>query len=113
MARGQGRAVDAEVLGDAGAEIMNQNIRRRRQFLKIRSAGSGFQVQGDGLLVAVDHVEGQGVAVPEIHAHAARIVAAVDPLDLQHLGAQIAHDGAGEGRGQHLPQFQDANSLQH
>ena len=113
MPRGQGGAVDAQSLGRAGTQIVDQDVGARRETFEIRFPRLAFQVQGHGLFVAVDHVERQRVAVPEIGAHAPRVVAALDALDFQHLGAEIAEDGAGERGRQNLTEFENPNSLKH
>jgi hypothetical protein len=40
-------------------------------------------------------------------AHATRVIASVDPLDLQHVRAKIGENGSGVGRRQNLPKLQD------
>ena len=60
---------------------------------------------------------GPGEASVEVRTAAAqgtssaRVVAAFDTLELDHLGAQIGQDHAGERPGEHLAQLQDAYAL--
>ena len=54
----QHRVVQTEFWQDAGGVILHNDIRERHQPFQQRGALGGGKVEGDGALVAVDHVEG-------------------------------------------------------
>ena len=112
MASAQRGGVDAELGGHTWAQVVDEDVGPTGQALERRQAPGAFQVDRHRLLAAVEDLEVQRVAVPEGRAHLARIVAALDAFELDHLGAQVGQDGAGKRPGQHLAQLQHPHALQ-
>ena len=77
----------------------------RDQPLQAIDVGRAFDVQRDRSLGAVVAVETHRIAVDEGRAPQPRIVAAVGLLDLDHVGAEIGQDDAGQRSRQGLADF--------
>jgi hypothetical protein len=105
---------DADLVDHAGPEVLDQNVGRLAELVELVDVGGEFQVQGYGALVAVLAVEiERGHAVRSVgRAPDARVVAAVGLLDLDHVGAHVGQQQAGQRSGQRLADLDDANSFQ-
>ncbi|MCY1546341.1 hypothetical protein D9M68_823330 [compost metagenome] len=71
-----------------------------------------LQVQGDGALVAVEHEIGRRDPIDLGIAVLARIVAAVELLDLDDVGAQVGQHHAAGRAGHDLRKFDHAHAGQ-
>ena len=112
MPRAQFRAADAKGFRHTRAQIVDQDVGGRGQLLEGGEPVCAFHVERDRPFATVEDREGKRVVVAKRAAHPPCIVAALDPLDLQHLGAKVGEDRAREGRRQHLPNadpLQDAH----
>ena len=87
---------DADLLDNAGPEILDHHIGIAYQKLQPLDIGLGFDVDGDRPLVAIGGVEHQRGIVDEGRSPHPRIVAAIGLLDLDHVGAHVGEDGAGQ-----------------
>ena len=76
------------------------------------AAGLAAQIGGDRLLVPGQRAPPVGGAVFIHHAPGADRVAGNGRLHLDHLGAEVAEQGAGKGAGQQLADFHDADPVQ-
>ena len=88
----------------AGAQVGQQDVRRRRHFLRHRLAVRVARVEAQGAFVDVD--------VEEIRAaERTRNVAGVG-FHLDDVGAQVGKQAAGDGAGDQVGNFQYPDALQ-
>jgi hypothetical protein len=99
MARPQLPGLQSQPLGRPGREVLHEDIRLRRQALHDRASLAGLQVDGDRLLAPVEPDEVRAGAVDHVVV-AAREIASVDPLHLDHPGAEV-RQVPGRQRGGH------------
>ena len=84
----QRAVIETQPAQGAGAIILDEHVRARRQPPQyVRTAGS-LQIDHDAALSAIDRIEGRTVAAARA-GHAARRVA-LRRLDLDHVGAHVA-----------------------
>ena len=106
--------VDAETLGDAGAVVLQEHVRRLDEFEQDRPALPRLQVDRQAALVAVQGQEGD---VDPVAARAAgsgvALPLARDRLDLDDVGAEIAEPLAGERTGHGDRAIKDPISRKH
>ena len=99
MVPGDVGVTEAELVHDAGAEILHQHVRRSDQAPQYPGAARLLEVERDALLVAVHHQERRRHVADPGRNHVAGVVAGRDLLDLDHLGAHVGeHQGAGRTR---------------
>ena len=97
--------IDAEPAGDAGAHVLDDDVRLLREPHQDFAALIGFQVQRDGALVAMQVLEVRAIASPDQFAGFTVFRRRLDP---DHVGAPIgqrAHAGgtcARQGQIDHL-----------
>jgi len=91
LARAQAARVNAQRFGHAGAQIVHQNVALRGQLLECSQARGSLQVYGDRPLAAIEDVEIQRVPLPKRASHAPCIIASLRALQLDHVGAHVAH----------------------
>jgi hypothetical protein len=105
---------DADFVDHARAQILDQDVGGLAKPVQLIHVRRELEVEHDRALVAVLAVEiERGDAVRSIgRAPDAGVVAAVRLLDLDHVGAHVGHDHAGQRSGQRLAHFDDANSLE-
>src|SRR5665213_2567536 len=116
MQRRQGLVGQAQPVHHPDAEVFDDDVELRDQRLDQLDPFRGFQVDAQALLAAVDRLEIAGIAVLGIGlvegTGVARQVAAVQALDLDHLGAQVGEVLGAEGPGQRLGEVQDLQAGQ-
>ena len=83
---------DAEAVHHARREVLDQYIGTRHQLLEQRAALLGLEVEGDGLLVRIQHRERQGG--PTRVAAAAQVLA-LERLDLDDVRTGHCHEKGG------------------
>ena len=110
MPRAHLGTADAERFRRAGAQIVQQDVGIGCETVQGGDTVGRFKVQGDGPFAAVEHLEVDAVPVAERHAHPSPVIAAIDTLDLEHLGPEVGEDGAREWPGEHLAQLEDADA---
>ncbi|MNS99028.1 hypothetical protein D3C72_1334140 [compost metagenome] len=91
---------------------MDEDVGAGRQGLEGGHALFALQVDGDRALAAVEDVEVERVAVAKRRAHVARVVAALDALELHDVGAEVRQDRAREGPRQHLSELEHPDAFQ-
>ena len=104
------RVVDAEPLGHAGAEVVDDDIRLGRKLVKKGAPFRPLQVDADALLVAIEGEKVRAhalVGVAGIVAQqAAGHLAGAGRLHLDRLGAEIGQQHRREGPRQHMRQVE-------
>ena len=100
---------EAPALEGAGPEVLDQHVGGGDQAAEDLGALGGGQAERDGALVARDLRPPDRGAV-ERRAVAAHAVAGLRVLDLDHLGAEVAEDLAGQGPGQDRRGVDDAEA---
>jgi hypothetical protein len=93
---------DPEAVHRAGREILEQNVGSLDHLAKQFAAALVFEVQGDRVLVLVQHREGQGRALTRSGAPAPGL--AVQRLDLDNEGTRLGQQQAGIGALKDLPE---------
>ena len=89
---------EAEPVERAGREVLHEHVGPGHQLLEQGLAVSGLEVQGEALLVGVQHQEEQALAARVGHV-GARDVALPGRLELDYVGPQPSQDlGAGGSR---------------
>ena len=83
---------EAEPVERAGAEILQEHVRLLDQLAEQLLAARRFQVERQAALVGVEQEEKEAVAVLDVAHVAARHIAALRLLELDHVGAEKAED---------------------
>ena len=109
--RAHRRVAEAELLGHAGQEVLDDHVRAPRQVEGEPGALGLLQIHRDPALVAIDRREGR--AHPAAAAESAQVVAAAGPLQLDDVGAQVAQQGRAVGPGDDAREIEDADALEH
>ena len=98
---------------DAGPQVLDHRVRpiedeplQACDFLGVP------EIDRDAALAPVQRMIGRGGAIPERRAPAARVIAAVRILDLDHLGAEFGEDEPRIGRGYAVPYLDDRDPRQ-
>ena len=108
----QAGPIDAHVLGDAGSQVVDQNVSTVDQALKGIQTIFAFEVQRQRLFATVEQMKVQRIAAAKHRAHATPIVAAINALYFQHLSTEVGKNGPGKRAGQDLAQFDHAQATQ-
>src|SRR5262249_46497358 len=108
--RGEPLVAQAPFLEGARAEILDDHVGAPRDAAHDLLSLGQPQVGSHRLLVAVLHVPPQRGALVELAPLAQGIAAG--RLDLDHLGAEIGEELAGEGAGDELSQLDDLDAFQ-
>jgi hypothetical protein len=107
--RGKRRVADAELVHDAGAETLDDDVRRQSQSAEHGDALGLLQVEAQRALVAVDELEeGAGFARPG--AHRTGVVALAGVLDLDDVGAEVGEVLGGDGARQQPGEVEHAQA---
>jgi hypothetical protein len=85
---------------------------REDKVLKLLACVCIAQIEGDPLLVAVEHLEQGGDAVCKGRPPVAGVVAAVRVLDLDDIGPEVGENGTRIGTGDAVAQFDHSDSTQ-
>src|SRR5215831_17480424 len=96
-------------LEDAGPEVLDDHVAHRHEATHNLLPLRRVQIEGDDLLAAIvdgPPVVGAVLGGPE----AAEVVALAGELRLDHLGAELGHEGAAERAGHDLRQLEDADA---
>ncbi len=101
---------EPELFERALAEVLDQHVGVAHHPQQHLLALGRLQVERDRALVAVQHQEGRRHAVDARIAIAARIVAAVGLLDLDHVGAEVGQHHAAGRAGHDLGQLEHAHA---
>ena len=101
---------EAETLGGAGREVLNEHVGTGQEALHARAIALLAQVEGDRLLAAVDPDEVGGLAVHRVVVVAGEI--AIAPLDLDDARAGIGQAAAAVGRGHRVLERDDQYAVQ-
>ena len=105
------RVAEAEPLRHPGQEVLDDHVGAPGQLEDEPCALGLLQIDRDPALVAVHRREGGAhLAVAPEGAH---VVAAAGPLDLDHVGAQVAQEGRRVGPRDHAGEIEDADALEH
>src|SRR5439155_10111902 len=83
----------------ARAEVLQDDVGPGRQREPDRPAGGRLQVERDASLVAVVGHEGRALAA-DLRRYRARVVADARPLELDHVGAEVAEQHGAVGPGE-------------
>jgi len=98
-------------LGDADAQILQHHVGALEdQRAQARRLAGVAEIDRDAALVAVERLVGRGGAVPPRRAPAARVVALLGVLDLDHVGAEIGQDHARVGRRDTVSELDDRHA---
>ncbi len=106
IARGESLVADAELVERAGREVLHHDVDLLREAQEQVPPFVGLQVDGDGALPAVDAEEVRAPVVL-VWARGAGDVAVGRPLDLDHVGAEVAQHHGGVGPGEHPREVED------
>ena len=96
---------EAPLLHRAGAEVLEHDVGARGQLGGDPLALGLAQVERDAALVAGEDRPPQAVVVVAQAAPVAHRVADARRLDLDHVGAEVAEQRAGERAGEQLPEL--------
>ena len=115
--RREARIVEAEFLQAADLEVLDQDVRLRRELAHDALAVLALEVAFDRALAAIGRMEIGGaemavLALDEGRPPGARVVAGLRALDLDDVGAEIGQHLACPRPGQNAGQFQHANTSQ-
>ena len=91
-----GKSVRLPLAGRRIPVIADEHVDPSEVLDEPRHRAGGPQIEGDGALARVGGMEDRREIGEERRAPAPRVVAAVGPLDLHHVGAQPREDLAGE-----------------
>ncbi len=103
----EGLVVDAEAFGDIGAVVDHDHIAGAGEAADDVAAGGMVEVEGDGLLAAIEGLVGLRLTGQELPRQPPRL--AVDRLDLDDLGAEVGEEHAAERPGDDLGEVQDSD----
>ena len=92
------------------AEVVHDDVGAGGEVFEGGPPLGGFHVEGRGFFAAVEDMERHGVIVAEGGAHAAGVIAAVGAFDFDHFGTEVGEDGADEGAGEDLAEFDHAKA---
>ena len=106
----QGVVAQTEAVGDAGAEVLQEDVGIANQALHRLQPLRGLEIEGDGALVAVVVEERGGEAVTP-GRHLAGVIAAPGHFHLDHVGALVGQDHAAQRPGDHGGQIDDPEAL--
>jgi hypothetical protein len=114
MTRQHRLRADADLVDHAGPQVLDQDVRRLAQTVQRLDVRGRLEVEHDRALVAVlaVEVERRRAIRPEGRAPEARVVAALGLLDLDHVGAHVGQQHAGQRTGQSLAHLDDADSFE-
>ena len=101
---------EAELRHDAGAEVLHQHIRARRKRAGDFQIIRRLQVQHDRSLASVDVLKERAFAVAERPNMA--VLVAARRLDLDHVGAEIGHQGRRVGAGEDTCEIEHHDALE-
>ena len=95
---------EPEVRHDARAEIVDDDVRDRREPPRELEAARAIDVEHDAPLAAHERSREPAAAVAEIHG--------VASLDLDHVGAEVGEDAGGDRPGDHPREVEDADACE-
>ncbi len=107
--------VEAIALERADRKVLHEHIGLAREIADDRLAFRRPQIDRDRLLAAVaGKIVGAlgGTVLLDEGLEASRLVAAIGLFDLDHGGAQLGEDHAGEGAGQHAREIENGDMLE-
>ncbi len=105
------RVAEPEPLRHAGQEVLDDHVGAARELEGQPGAVGLLEIDRDAPLVAVDRRErGAHLAVA---AQRAQVVATAGPLQLDHVGAQVAQEGRAVGPGDDAGEIEDPDALEH
>ena len=107
-----GLVVDLQLLGNAAAIVLHQDVGVLHQLIEHLQTLLGLQVQGGALLVAVDVVEETGLAALLIQGTPGTALLAAQRLDLQNICAVVGQDHGAERTIQRGGQVDDLQTFQ-
>ena len=110
--RAQRVAVEPPGRDQPRAEGLDQHVGPRAELAGQRAVDGVGQVERDRALVAVQAEVVGALAVVPGRAPGARVVAAVRPLDLDHVGAEVAEQHRRQRAGEHAREVGDENPVQ-
>ncbi len=102
---GKIRVTAAKPVHGAGRVVLDRHVGRRHQPVQQRAALTGFQIEGEAALIAVERAEEAGGKAGEPPG---RIAA--DRLDLDHVGAEIGEDQPRARTHDGVAEFEHANA---
>ena len=111
VARAQRGGVEAEPVHHAGPEALEDDVRARHQLEEQLATARCLEVEAQRALVAVDGGEHRRAALVQ-RRHPAHVVAAVEVLDLDDVGAEAGEDHGGERTGQKTAEVEDAHTAE-
>ena len=103
--------VDAHLLQGLVGQVGDHDVGLRDQFLHDLAAGRLHRVEREAELVAAHLEEHRAFAALDDRRHPA-ILAAVELLDADHLGAEIAQHGAAERAGDVAAEIENADTFE-
>ena len=107
-----GFVVDLQLLGNAAAIVLDQDVSILDQLIEHLQTLLGLQVQGSTLLVAVDVVEETGLAALLIQGAPGTALLAAQRLDLQNFCAVVGQNHGAERTIQCSGQVDDLQTFQ-
>ena len=112
VARAQRVAVEPPARHQPGTEGLEQHVGALGQPARQLAVALVAEVERDRALVAVQAEVVRRLAVAPRRTPGARVVAAVGPLDLDHVGAEVAEQHGGERPGEHAREVRDEESVE-
>ena len=103
---------DADIVDNAGTQVLDQDIRGFHQLFQPGDVVGGFDIHRNRPLVAVLRMEEQRIPLHERRAPEPGVVAAIRLFHLDHISAHIGQDGTGQRAGQRLADFDHADSVE-
>ena len=113
IARSQGCRCQAELVEDTGAKALDDDVSAVTQRQEGGVAVWALEVEGHGLLAAVEGVKEHRGAIVGQRWRVAQIVAAGGVLDLDDLGTEVAQQLGAERPGQQPRQVQHSHTVKH
>ena len=92
----QARRVEAEILHDARPHVLHQHVAATDVLLEPGDRRGITQIQREAALVVIHGVKRIGGIRREQRTPIARVIAAVRPLELDHVGTQVGEDPSRE-----------------
>jgi hypothetical protein len=109
VGRGQRGIAEAKAVHDAGPELLDQHVGGADQRHQARCRALRLEVERDAALAAIEQGKA-GARRAEPGLVATQLVAVSGPLDLDHLGAGLGQDQAGERSGQQRAEVNDLDA---
>ena len=108
IALGEAVVVEAELLGEAGAEVREDHVRLREQGVEDAGGLVVAQGEGEGVGTPVAGEEVTGDVPPAVAGVTGRL--ALEGFDLDDVGAAVGEELGAVGNGHELPELQHGDA---